>query len=100
MQESISKCFMKNTYERFHLIKHLIIKYPHEKIDTFQIQKIKNAYQEYTPIFQIINSPLYIEGSKFIHKTLLDELKTFNQYIHIKDSLIDIKISYKNKPSI
>ena len=99
MQESISKCFMKNTYERFHIIKDLITKYPYEKIDTFQIQKIKDVYQEYTPVFKIIDGPLYIEGSKFIHKTLLDELKTFNQYIHIIDPLIDIKISYKNKPS-
>lgn len=99
MQESISKCFQKNTYERFHIIKQLINKYPFIQIDTSIIQKIKDTYQEYTPAFKIINSPLYIEGSKFIHKTLLDELKTFNQYIHIIDPLINIKISYKNKPS-
>jgi hypothetical protein len=89
----------KDTFERFNLIKHLIKKYPYTNIDISEIQNIKNAYQEYSPIYKVINTPLEIEGSKFIDKALLDEIKTFNKYIQIKEPSIDIKISYKDEPT-
>jgi hypothetical protein len=89
----------KDTFERFNLIKHLIKKYPYKNINTTEIQKIKDAYQEYSPIYKIINSPLKIEDSQFIDKPLFDEIKTFKQYIQIKEPLIDIKISYNEEPS-
>jgi len=98
MQESISKCFNKNTYERFHLIKHLINKYPFIIINTTEIQKIKDAYQEYIASYKLISSPLKIEESQFIDKPLYDEMKTFKEYIQIKEPSIDIKISYNDKP--
>jgi hypothetical protein len=89
----------KDTFQRFNLIKHLIKKYPYANINISEIQKIKDAYQEYSPTYKIINTPLKIEGSKFIDKSLLDELKTFKQYIIIKEPSIDIKISYNDEPS-
>ena len=89
----------KDTFKRFNLIKHLIKKYPYKNINTTEIQKIKDAYQEYSPIYKIINSPLKIEDSQFIDKPLFDEIKTFKQYIQIKESSIDIKISYNEEPS-
>lgn len=99
MQESISKCFNKNTYERFHLIKHLINKYPFININITEIQKIKDAYQEYPASYKLINSPLKIEDSQFIDKPLYDEMKTYKEYIQIKEPSINIKISYKEKPN-
>jgi hypothetical protein len=89
----------KDTFKRFNLIKHLIKKYPYKNINTTEIQKIKDAYQEYSPIYKIINSSLKIEDSQFIDKPLFDEIKTFKQYIQIKESSIDIKISYNEEPS-
>jgi len=95
MQELLSK----ESFDRFKLIKSIIKKYPYTDINTTEIQKIKDAYQEYVPIFKVIKTNMHIEDPQFIDKPLLDELKTFNEYIQIKEPSIDIKISYKNKPS-
>jgi len=89
----------KDSFKRFNLIKHLIKKYPYKNININNIQKIKNSYQEIQPFYEIINSPLEIDGSQFIDNQLLDEMKTFNQYIKISEPLINIKISYKELPS-
>jgi hypothetical protein len=95
MQELLSK----ESFDRFKLIKSIIKKYPYIDINTTEIQKIKDEYQEYVPIFKVIKTNMHIEDPQFIDKPLLDELKTFNEYIQIKEPSIDIKISYKNKPS-
>ena len=95
MQELLSK----ESFDRFKLIKSIINNYPYINIDTIEIQKIKHSYREYTASFRIINTLLHIEDSQFIDKSLLDELNTFNEYIHINEPSIDIKISYKSKPN-
>jgi hypothetical protein len=87
------------TDTRFKNIESLINKYPIEDIDTSKIKKIKEAYQEYTPKYSIINKTLKITDSQFYGKLIANEIKTFKHYIFINEPLIDIKISFKNKPS-
>ena len=87
------------TDTRFKNIESLINKYPIEDIDTSKIKKIKEAYQEYTPKYSIINKTLKIRDSEFYDVSILYEINTFKNYIFINEPLIDIKIVYKNKPS-
>ena len=96
MNKTLSNIFDKDTFQRFKLIEHLINKYPIIKFDLSHIDNIKNNYIKYTPKYVMVNKTLKFENSEFLDKELLNEISKFNNYVHIKEPKIDIKISYCN----
>jgi hypothetical protein len=83
-----------NTFKRFKFIKDIVRKYPIKKFDLSEINKIKDAYQEYVPKYDDIKKSLLFEDNQFIDKEIMNEIKQMKQYIHIKTELLDIKIAY------
>lgn len=96
MNNTLLNIFDQDTFNRFKLIQHLINKYPINKFDLSFIDNIKNNYIEYTPKYVMVNKTLKFEDSEFLDKELYNELSNFNNYIHIKEPKIDIKISCTN----
>ena len=84
----------KDTFKRFQLIKDMIKQYPIRKFDLSDINKIKNAYEEYIPKYITVKQTLQFEDNQFIDKELMFEIKQMKHYIHIKTELVDIKIAY------
>ena len=84
----------KDTFKRFKLIENMIKEYPIIKFDLKKINNIKDNFKEYTPEYKIVNKNLKIQYSLFVAKEILNETKSFKQYVHIKTNLVDIKISY------
>ena len=84
----------KDTFERFKFIEDLIKQYPIREFDLSEINKIKDAYQEYIPIYETVNKNLQFKDNEFIDKELMVEIKQMKHYIHIKTELLDIKIAY------
>jgi len=84
----------KDTFKRFKLIEDMIKQYPINEFDLTEINKIKDAYQEYKPKYIIIPKNLIFEDNKFVDKELMVEIKQMKHYIHIKTDWVDIKIAY------
>ena len=91
--EELNQKLDKDTFNRFKLIQHLIKKYPIIQYDISRIEQIKKAYKEYNPKYTTVSGTIKFSDSEFLSPSVLNQLKTFNEYIQIEEEKIDIKIA-------